>query len=259
MTNFISFGFSKPGLIVAVLISLFVAERLWPVAASKIGSLRLIKNFALAILNIIASPLIVVPLTAMVAAYAPQWRAEAWSDLANGWPALIIDLIVLDLWIYLWHRINHVAPVLWRFHQVHHFDQTLDTSSGLRFHVGEVLLSSLVRALAIFALNIPLQTVIIFETLTAVAALFHHSNLALPAPFERVLSKLIVTPSIHWIHHHAIRSDTDSNYSTVLSIWDVIFRTRSKTRRTPELPIGVEHTPDRDLLKLLLTPFMWKT
>lgn len=258
MTNLIAFGFSKPGLIAAVLISLFVAERLWPATQNTLGTPRLIKNFALAALNIIASPLIVVPLTAMVASYAPHWRPDGWSNMWNGWLAVIVDLLVLDLWIYLWHRFNHILPVLWRFHQVHHLDETLDTSSGLRFHIGEVLISSLVRAGVILALNIPLHTVIIFETLVAVAALFHHSNLALAPTFEHHLSKLVVTPSIHWIHHHAIRQDTDSNYSTLLSIWDVVFRTRSKTQRTPELVIGVEHTHDRSILRLLLTPFMWK-
>jgi sterol desaturase/sphingolipid hydroxylase (fatty acid hydroxylase superfamily) len=205
-------------------------------------------------MNVIASPLIVIPLTALVASHAPHWRPEIWV----GWPALIVDLLILDLWIYVWHRINHVLPILWRFHQVHHLDETLDTSSGLRFHVGEVILSSIVRAALIFALAVPLQTVVIFETMIAIAALFHHSNLSLPTFIERPLSKLIVTPSLHWIHHHAIREDTDSNYSTVLSIWDVLFRTRSKTLRTADLPIGVEHMRDRNLLALLLTPFVRK-
>jgi sterol desaturase/sphingolipid hydroxylase (fatty acid hydroxylase superfamily) len=254
MTNFVSFGFSKPGLIAAVLISLFVAERLWPATRNALGTPRLIKNFALAALNVVASPLIVIPLTALIASQAPHWRPDFWT----GWPALIVDLLILDLWIYLWHRINHVLPILWRFHQVHHLDETLDTSSGLRFHIGEVILSSFVRAAVIFVLAIPLQTVIIFETMIAVAALFHHSNLSLPTFIERPLSKLIVTPSLHWIHHHAIRSDTDSNYSTVLSFWDVLFRTRSKTQRTPQLPMGVEHMPDRNLLPLLMAPFTRK-
>jgi sterol desaturase/sphingolipid hydroxylase (fatty acid hydroxylase superfamily) len=258
MTYFLSFGFSKAGLIACVLISLFLAERLWPMTRNNFGMPRLVKNFSLAALNAIASPLVVIPLTALIASHAPLWRPDVWPSIWNGWPALIIDLLILDLWIYLWHRINHQLPVLWRFHQVHHLDETLDTSSGLRFHVGEVILSSIIRAAVIFALAIPLQTVIIFETMIAVAALFHHSNVSLPAVIERPLSKLIVTPSIHWVHHHAIRSDTDSNYSTVLSIWDVIFRTRSQTRRTPELPVGVERTRDRSIWQLLLTPFMWK-
>ncbi len=255
MTDFLSFGFSKPGIIAAVLVLLFLAERRWPVAHHNFGLPRLVKNFTLALFNIVASPLIVVPLTSLAAGIAPQWRPDAWT----GWPAMIVDLLLLDAWIYFWHRINHVLPVLWRFHVVHHLDETLDTSSGLRFHFGEVLLSSLVRAGVIIMLNIPLQTVIIFETLVALAALFQHSNVALPATLERPLSKLIVTPSIHWIHHHAIRKDTDSNYATLLSLWDVLFGTRSPTQRTPQLPIGVEHAHDRSFLKLLMTPFMWKS
>jgi sterol desaturase/sphingolipid hydroxylase (fatty acid hydroxylase superfamily) len=258
MTNLFSFGFSKGGLIAAVLIGLFFAERLWPATRNAFGAPRLIKNFALAALNAVASPLIVIPLTALIVAHAPHWRPDTWTNIWNGWPTLIVDLLILDLWIYLWHRANHAAPILWRFHQVHHLDETLDTSSGLRFHVGEVLLSSVVRAAVIFILAIPLQAVVIFETMTAVAALFHHSNLSLPSFIERPLSKLIVTPSLHWIHHHAIQQDTDSNYSTVLSIWDRLFGSRSPTQRTPQLPIGLEHMHDRSFLGLLLTPFTRK-
>ena len=254
MTDVLTFGFSKTGLIAVTLVALFFAERLWPVARAKLGTPRLIKNFFLAALNIIASPLIVLPLTSLVSGFAPQWRPVEWT----GWQALAIDLLVLDFWIYLWHRANHVFPLLWRFHVVHHLDETLDTSTGLRFHVGEVILSSLVRAGVIFLLNIPLQTVVIFETLIAVAALFQHSNVRLPGPLERALSKLIVTPSLHWIHHHALRADTDSNYATVLSFWDLVFKTRSRTQRTPELAIGVEHMHDRNLWSLLLTPFARK-
>jgi sterol desaturase/sphingolipid hydroxylase (fatty acid hydroxylase superfamily) len=254
MPDIFSFGFSKTGIIAATLITLFLAERLWPATRDTIGTPRLIKNFGLAALNIVASPLIIIPLTALVASHAPHWRPDTWT----GWPALIVDLLILDLWIYVWHRANHMLPFLWRFHVVHHLDETLDTSTGLRFHVGEVILSSLVRTLVIFALNVPLQTVIVFEALIAVAALFQHSNLKLPATLERMLSKIIITPSLHWVHHHAIRQDTDSNYATVLSFWDVMFGTRSKTTRTPELAIGVEHMHDRNLWSLLLTPFVNK-
>ena len=49
-----------------------------------------------------------------------------------------------------------------------------------------------------------------------------------------------MTPSIHWVHHHAIRRDTDSNYSALLSVWDRLFGSRSPTSRTPEMPIGTE-------------------
>jgi sterol desaturase/sphingolipid hydroxylase (fatty acid hydroxylase superfamily) len=96
---------------------------------------------------------------------------------------------------------------------------------------------------------------VVFETLLALSAMFHHSNLRLPPRLERALSCVIVTPSIHWVHHHAIRRDTDSNYSALLSLWDRLFASRSATRRSPDMPIGVEGLSDKGLAQLVARPF----
>jgi sterol desaturase/sphingolipid hydroxylase (fatty acid hydroxylase superfamily) len=240
----------KGGILAALFIIFFALERLRPVAASRGGWQRVARNLGLAALNFVASPLIVIPVTAFAAGHAPQWRPETWS----GVPALMLDLLILDCWIYWWHRTNHLVPFLWRWHQVHHLDDTLDTTSAVRFHVGEVILSSLVRAAVIFVLGIPLLTVIIFEVLVTSASIFQHSNLRLPPRLETALSWIIVTPSIHWIHHHAVRRDTDSSYSNILSLWDRVFGTSSTTIRTPELPIGLENQRDVPLAQLLTKP-----
>jgi sterol desaturase/sphingolipid hydroxylase (fatty acid hydroxylase superfamily) len=236
---------SKFGLILSVLVLLLVLERLFPVVRIPENFERLLKNFSLAILNAVLSPLIVLPITLFASRCIYAWRPEV----------LILDLLLLDAWIYVWHRLNHVVPLLWRFHEVHHLDETLDASSGLRFHFGEVLLSSVARAGIIIVLAVPLKHVVIFEVVLALAALFHHSNLRLPAWLEVPLSYVIVTPSIHWVHHHAVRADTDSNYATVLSIWDHIFRSRSATTRNANLKIGVEWQVDAPLARLLVRPF----
>jgi len=173
-----------------------------------------------------------------------------------GWPGLGLDLLLLDFWIYWWHRLNHRWPLLWRFHEVHHLDEFLDATSALRFHSGEVLLSAVVRALVIVVAGVPLASVVVFETVLAVVVMFHHSNLRLPRAFERALSLVIVTPSIHWVHHHATRTDTDSNYSTVLSVWDRLFGSRSANRRVVDMAIGVEGHHEEPLAGLLLRPFL---
>jgi sterol desaturase/sphingolipid hydroxylase (fatty acid hydroxylase superfamily) len=72
---------------------------------------------------------------------------------------------------------------------------------------------------------------------------------------ERGLSWVVVTPSIHWVHHHRVRADTDSNYATVLSVWDRLFGSRNPRRRTPEMPIGIEGQRETRLARLLLRPF----
>ncbi len=242
---------SKAAIAIGTLIALLILERIFPMATFIGGLRRVGRNLGLSGLNAALSWLIVVPLTTAVAAHGLDWRPAIWA----GWPGLIADVVILDLWIYWWHRANHALPILWRFHEIHHLDNFLDASSGLRFHFAEVLLSSLVRAAVIFLLGMPLASVVVFETLVAIFAMFQHSNLRLPRPFERVLSWFIVTPSIHWIHHHAVRGDTDSNYSFLLSVWDHVFASRSPTARTVEMPIGVEGLADKPLPELLRRPF----
>jgi sterol desaturase/sphingolipid hydroxylase (fatty acid hydroxylase superfamily) len=241
---------SKAAYVAAAFILLFVLERLFPVARWVGGIGRLAKNLALASANFIASPLIVIPITAYAASHMLDWRPAIWS----GWLGLALDLLILDVWIYWWHRINHVAPFLWRFHEVHHLDETLDTTSALRFHFGEVVLSSIVRAAVIFALAMPLASVVVFEVLVLLSALFHHSNIKLPAKLERFLGFIIVVPGHHWVHHHARRADTDSNYATILSVWDRVFGSLSTTHRTPDMKVGVEARSDKNLFGLFLRP-----
>jgi sterol desaturase/sphingolipid hydroxylase (fatty acid hydroxylase superfamily) len=248
MTEFLQY---KSAIVIATLVALLALERLYPMARMIGGLRRVGRNLGLSGLNAILSWLIVVPLTAAAAGHALDWRPLWWA----GWPGLAVDVLILDLWIYWWHRTNHLVPLLWRFHEIHHLDNFLDASSGLRFHFAEVLLSSLVRAAVILAAGMPLASVLVFETLVAVFAMFQHSNLRLPAGFERALSWVIVTPSIHWIHHHALRRDTDSNYAFLLSLWDHVFRSRSAAVRNLEMAIGVEGQADKPLPELVRRPF----
>lgn len=251
----------KSGLVVAAFLAFALAERWRPAVASplllRLGQgtraawRRLARNLGLFGLNALLAPLIVLPITWWAAEFSLGLRPAA----LTGWPGLLVDILVLDLWIYWWHRANHVLPLLWRFHQVHHLDELLDTTSAVRFHFGEVVLSALARALVIIVLDLSLAAVVIFEGLVLTSALFHHSNARIPARIERVLSRLIITPSIHWVHHHAIRADTDSNYGTIFSFWDRLFNSRSRTERFADMKIGVERMRDRPLLRLLATPF----
>jgi len=236
----------------------FVAERLLPAAlkprdgGKAAGLARLRRNGALWLLNSGLSPLVVVPLTAWAAAHSLPWRPDAW----GGWSGLLADLLLLDFLIYWWHRANHEVPFLWRFHEVHHLDRFLDTTSAVRFHFGEVLLSGLARAVIILLLGFPLLSVLMFETLILMASIFHHSNLRLPKTVERALSSVIITPGIHWVHHHACRRDTDSNYGTILVLWDQLFGSRNRRERRLDMRIGVEGRGGEVTLRAaLLQPF----
>ncbi|MGH6931240.1 MAG: sterol desaturase family protein [Dongiaceae bacterium] len=248
------------GLFVALwLLLLLVGERLRPAVLPPIGGAgfrdhdwrRIGRNGGLWAINAALSPLIVLQLTEWASGHGLAFRPSWWS----GGLGLALDILLLDFLIFWWHRFNHTVPLLWRFHEVHHLDRFLDSTTALRFHFGEVLLSAVARAAVIILIGLPLSTVLVFETLLLLATIFHHSNLRLPAGLEQGLSRLIITPSIHWVHHHAMRIDTNSNYGTLFSFWDRLFATASRTRRTPTMAIGVEGAAEQPLIELLLRPF----
>lgn len=62
---------------------------------------------------------------------------------------------VMDLGFYYWHILNHKIPLLWRFHNVHHYDPELDVSTGFRFHFGEVVLSVVFRVVQVTVIGVP--------------------------------------------------------------------------------------------------------
>lgn len=232
--------------------ALALGERLVPAAPRPSGSdrPRLIRNLGLWVVNTLMHPFITLPISVAAASVALWTRPEF-----GFWPALALDLMLLDLWAYWWHRANHRWPLLWRFHRVHHLDRFLDATSAVRFHPGEVLISALARAPIIILADIPILSIALFDTLAVAAAVFHHSNVRLPARVEATLRQLVVTPSHHWVHHHVVRRDTDSNYGLLFTFWDRMFRSWSPTTRTPGMPIGAGDDPDAPLPRLAIEPF----
>ncbi len=103
-----------------------------------------------------------------------------WAQLAGG-------VLLMDLSFYYWHRLNHIRPWLWRFHNVHHADPDMDVSTSFRFHVGEVLYSTVFRLLQAGLLGVLPVTYLTYELLFNCATMFHHSNVQLPVPGERWL------------------------------------------------------------------------
>jgi sterol desaturase/sphingolipid hydroxylase (fatty acid hydroxylase superfamily) len=225
------------------------AERLAPASPRPAGEGRVFRNLALWAANTVMNPLLTLPISVAAAGVALWTRPDM-----PWWAALTLDLLLLDLWAYVWHRANHERRFLWRFHRVHHWDEFLDTTSAVRFHPGEVLISALARAPLIVVADVNLTSILLFDSFVLASALFHHSNIRLPARLEAALRLVIVTPSHHWVHHHAVHADTDSNYGALLTVWDRMFGSWSKTARSAAMKIGVEGERERSLMELAVAP-----
>ena len=173
------------------------------------------------------------------------------------WAELAIGVLWLDLTFYYWHRLNHLRPWLWRFHNVHHVDPDMDVTTSFRFHFGEVLYSTPFRVLQVGLLGISPVTYLLYEFIFNCETMFHHSNVRLPVTLERLLNKIIVTPRMHGVHHSALGPETNSNYSVVFSCWDRLNRSLRLNVPQAEVVIGVPGyllPEDNRFLRLLTMP-----
>lgn len=173
-------------------------------------------------------------------------------------PEKVLGVILLDYSLYWWHVLLHRLPFLWRCHVVHHSDLVLDTSTALRFHWLEFLASIPWRLGQVALLDIRPATLELWQKLTFVEVLFHHSNLRLPVEWERRLGILVVTPRLHGIHHSVKPEETDTNYSSGLTLWDVLHGTLKNDVPQETIEIGVceYHRPHQlSVSKLLSLPF----
>jgi sterol desaturase/sphingolipid hydroxylase (fatty acid hydroxylase superfamily) len=177
------------------------------------------------------------------------------------WLALIAGVVALDFVIYLQHVMFHAVPALWHVHRVHHADLDFDTTTGIRFHPVEILLSMLIKYAAIVALGAPPAAVLIFEVLLNATSLFNHGNVRLPLRLDRWLRLLIVTPEMHRVHHSVLVHETNSNFGFNLPWWDRLLGTYKDQPDTGHdgMTIGLDGWRDEKLLErlpgILMLPF----
>ena len=160
--------------------------------------------------------------------------------------AIVVGVLLLDLWKYVEHRLIHGLSFLWRLHLVHHSDLDSDFTTTERHHPLEIVLSVAGFLLLVYVAGIPPAAVAIYVPAATVVALFAHSNIKLPARFERWLGRIIVTPAVHGVHHSARREETDSNFGMLLTVWDRLFGTwrESSAEQDRHRIIGLEYFRD---------------
>ena len=177
------------------------------------------------------------------------------------WMELALALVALDLALYLQHVMFHAAPLLWRFHMMHHADLDVDVTTGARFHPVEVVLSMLIKLAAVAVIGPPPAAVVSFEVLLNATSMFNHSNVRIPAPVELVLRSVMVTPDMHRIHHSIDPRETNRNFGFNLPWWDRLFGTyRAEPMQGHDgMTLGLEQYRDPARLNLggiLALPFV---
>ncbi|MEN9570005.1 MAG: hypothetical protein RL172_1236 [Bacteroidota bacterium] len=172
---------------------------------------------------------------------------------------ILVSFLTLDFFGgWLVHIVQHKVPALWRFHVIHHADNNVDVSSGLRHHPVESVIRGLFFFMGIVLSGAPMYAVMIFQTLLILATTFTHANISLPKWLDTGLSYVLVSPNMHKVHHHWKQPYTDSNYGAILAIWDRLLGT-FKNLAPSAIRYGLDryypNEKDEDFFELLKSPF----
>ena len=175
------------------------------------------------------------------------------NNVASG----VFTFLFMDFAIYVQHYYSHKWRFLWIFHRVHHTDQDLDVTSGLRFHPIEIGLSYIYKILIILFLGASPEMVMIFEITLNGMAMLNHSNVYIPKALEKKLRIFLVTPQMHIIHHSVVKNESDKNFGFNLSIWDYLFKTYQKAFKSSGTIGQIEYNVpgQQGIWSLLIQPF----
>jgi sterol desaturase/sphingolipid hydroxylase (fatty acid hydroxylase superfamily) len=148
-------------------------------------------------------------------------RHRPWSaDRLGLVGGALAGYVVVTFIYYWWHRARHASDFLWRwFHQFHHSPQRIEIITSFYKHPLELVVNGVLSSAIVYGLvGLDVKAATLAVTLTGVAELFYHWNVATPYWLGFVIQR----PESHLVHHeqnlHAF------NYGD-LPLWDMLFGT----------------------------------
>lgn len=173
----------------------------------------------------------------------------------EGWRWLLSVLAVLvatDLLEYSYHWAQHRVPFLWRLHALHHSEESLNATTGVR----QIWFDQIVRAFVIYPIigvvfRVDLIALLIVRLLTTVNAAHVHMSWRVSwGPIWWLLN----SPQYHRCHHSFEPRFIDRNLAPMFPIWDVLFGTCRRPRATEYPATGIRPSVTPSLGQALLWP-----
>ncbi len=163
------------------------------------------------------------------------------------WAQAIIFFVVMDFCQFFAHYLLHHINFFWKFHKIHHAQETLGFASTRHFHIMEYFVLKPMGWIPAGLLGFSGEEYIllygIYMWVAYSLVFFSHCNVNVNFGF---LNKIIITPNNHYWHHAKnIPRKYGVNYASVLMIWDHLFRSYYLPTDPKLIPqLGV---PDNDV------------
>jgi sterol desaturase/sphingolipid hydroxylase (fatty acid hydroxylase superfamily) len=135
--------------------------------------------------------------------------------------AMLLFFFVYDFFYYWFHRWQHKLAWLWQQHKLHHSEESLNVTTAMRHHwLEEILRIGFIVLPMSLVFDLTPRMVGWLGAVLVYWPYFIHANLRLPlGPLTRV----VVGPQTHRIHHSLLPQHADRNFAAVFPLWDILF------------------------------------
>jgi alkylglycerol monooxygenase len=156
-------------------------------------------------------------------------------NIPNTWWVWVLLILTTDLVWYWYHRLGHEVNLLWAAHIVHHQSEEFNYTVSARITVFQALIRNLFWCL-IPLLGFQPQMVITILVVHGTYSFFTHTQVIGKLGW---LEHILITPSLHGVHHASDEKYLDKNYGDVFTFWDKIFGTFQLEEEKPKY--GLTH------------------
>lgn len=149
--------------------------------------------------------------------------------IPNTWWVWVLLILLTDLVWYWYHRLGHEINILWAAHIVHHQSEDFNYTVSARITVFQAFIRN------IFWCILPLlgfhpALVITILVIHGAYSFFTHTQLIGKLGW---LEHILITPSLHGVHHAANEQYLNKNYGDLFVFWDKLFGTFKKEEEKP--------------------------
>ena len=179
----------------------------------------------------------------------------------------ILFVLLFDLGLFIAHYLNHKIPLMWNIHKVHHSAEVLTPVTAFRFHPIDLVFTGAILALTVGPLVGIYQFLFsgnLFEgnptaygvtlLLFLINANFRHSHIQIH--YSPSLSKLLVSPVMHNLHHSTNPAHFDKNMGFMFSFWDRIAKTYYLPKSNTKFGFGIGNGEEKQYSKLMACYFL---
>lgn len=156
-------------------------------------------------------------------------------NIPNVWWVWVLLILATDFVWYWYHRLGHEVNFLWAAHIVHHQSEEFNLSVSARITTFQALIRNVFWCILPFVGFHPMMVIIIL-TIHGAYSFFTHTQMIGKLGW---LEQVLITPSLHGIHHASDEKYLDKNYGDVFVFWDKLFGTFQQEEEAPKY--GLTH------------------